>query len=93
MGEPRIFQGPATERAVLDRLKAKLRAGHALEGHTWNYRKDGTPYQVHWTITPLRLAGEEIDYFVSVQRDITQRDDTQPYQDPNRETLGTEPAD
>ena len=85
---PRIFQGPATERAVLDRLKAKLRAGHALEGHTWNYRKDGTPYQVHWTITPLRLAGEEIDHFVSVQRDITQRDVTQPNQDPNRETLG-----
>ena len=43
---------------------------------------------MHWTILPLRLAGEEIDYFVSVQRDITQRDDTQPYQDPNRETLG-----
>ena len=64
---PRIFQGPATDRAVLDRLKANLRAGRALEGHTWNYRKDGTPYQVHWSITPLRLAGEEIDHFLSVQ--------------------------
>ena len=87
---PRIFQGPATDRAVLGRLKANLRAGRALEGHTWNYRKDGTPYQVHWSITPLRLAGEEIDHFLSVQRDVTQQDDTQPYQDPNRETLGNQ---
>ena len=87
---PRIFQGPATDRKVLDRLKANLRAGRALEGHTWNYRKDGTPYQVHWSITPLRLAGEEIDHFLSVQRDVTQQDDTQHYQDPNREALGNQ---
>ena len=85
---PRIFQGPATDRTVLDRLKANLRESHAFEGQTWNYRMDGTPYQVQWTMTPLRLAGEEIDHFVSLQRDITQRDDTQPNQDPNGETLG-----
>ena len=85
---PRILQGPATDRFVLDRLNADLRAGHVFEGRTWNYRKDGTAYQVHWTILPLRLAGEEIDHFVSIQRDVTQQDDTQPYQDPNQETLG-----
>ena len=85
---PRIFQGPATERSVLDRLNANLRAGHAFEGRTWNYQKDGTPYEVQWTITPLRYAGEEIDHFVSVQRNVTQQDDTQPNQDPNPETLG-----
>ena len=68
---PRIHQGPATERAELDRLKANLRAGDAFEGHTWNTRKDGTAFQVQWTVTPLRLTGEGIDYFFAVQRDLT----------------------
>ena len=69
---PRIHQGPATERAELDRLKANLRAGDPFEGCTWNYRKDGTAYQIEWTVTPLYVSGEEIDYFLSVQRDVTE---------------------
>ena len=68
---PRIHQGPVTDRAELDRLKANLRAGEAFEGRTWNVRKDGTRYQVAWTVTPLRFAGEGIDYFFAVQRDVT----------------------
>ena len=59
---PRIHQGPATERAVLDRLKANLHAGEAFEGQTWNVRKDGTPYRLQWTITPLRVEGDGIVY-------------------------------
>ena len=80
---PRIFQGPATERAELDRLRVNLRAGHAFEGHTQNYRRDGTPHEVQWTVMPLRLNGVEVDHFLSVQYDYTQD-----YKDPNRETLG-----
>ena len=68
---PRILQGPDTDRKVLDRLKSNLRAGDSFEGHTWNYRKDGTPYLVEWTITRLHHDGAGIDYFFSVQRDIT----------------------
>lgn len=68
---PRIFQGSATDREVLDRLKAELRAGNSFEGRTWNHRKDGTPYQVEWTVTPLRLEGKKVDYFFSLQRDVT----------------------
>jgi len=68
---PRILQGPKTDRKVLDRLKANLRAGDSFEGHTWNYRKDGTPYLVEWSITRLRHDGEGLDYYFSVQRDIT----------------------
>ena len=68
---PRILQGPDTDRKVLDRLKSNLRAGDSFEGHTWNYRKDGTPYLVEWTITRLRHDGVGADFFFSVQRDIT----------------------
>lgn len=68
---PRILQGPDTDRKVLKRLKANLRAGDSFEGQNWNYRKDGTPYLAEWTITRLRHDGEGIDYFFSVQREIT----------------------
>ena len=68
---PRILQGADTDRKVLNRLKSNLRAGDSFEGYTWNYRKDGTPYLVEWTITRLRHDGKGIDYFFSVQRDIT----------------------
>ncbi|MGM0476287.1 MAG: PAS domain-containing protein, partial [Pseudomonadota bacterium] len=68
---PRILQGPRTERAVLDRLRTNLEAGDPFEGSTINYRKDGTPYVVRWSISPLRDANGEIEYFVSVQRDIS----------------------
>ena len=69
---PRLHQGAATDRAVLDRLKRNLRAGIMFEGSTWNYRKDGSPYLLQWTVTPLRPASGAVDYFFSVQRDITE---------------------
>ena len=69
---PRLHQGPATDRAELDRLKSNLAAGDAFDGVVWNIRGDGTAYQVEWSVIPLRLRDGRIDYFASVQRDVTQ---------------------
>ena len=68
---PRILQGPRTSRATLDRLKAALHAGQAFSARTVNYRKDGSAYDVEWSISPVRGTGGEVTHFVSVQRDIT----------------------
>ncbi|KQO89168.1 histidine kinase [Methylobacterium sp. Leaf90] len=70
---PRILQGPATERAVLDRMRAALRAGEPFQGETVNYRKDGSAYVVEWLITPVREADGRISHWVSAQRDVTER--------------------
>ena len=70
---PRILQGPATERAVLDRMRAALRAGEPFQGETVNYRKDGSTYVVEWLITPVREADGRISHWVSAQRDVTGR--------------------
>lgn len=80
---PRILQGPDTDRAVLDRLESTLAAGDSFEGCIWNYKKDGTPYQVEWTITRVPVKEEGVDYFLSVQRPITE-------QHPIRERLGVQ---
>ena len=70
---PRILQGPLTDRAFLKRLRKSLEHGEAFEGEAINYRKDGTEYNVEWSIAPLRNARGEITHFVSVQREITSR--------------------
>lgn len=70
---PRILQGPATDRTVLDALVATLRTGKSFHGETVNYKKDGTPYWVEWDIAPVLGDDGTVEYFVSIQRDITRR--------------------
>lgn len=70
---PRILQGPETDKSVLRRLRRRLEAGKRFEGETVNYRKDGTPYINHWSIAPVRGEDGEIEYWVSVQRDVTEK--------------------
>jgi diguanylate cyclase (GGDEF)-like protein/PAS domain S-box-containing protein len=69
---PRLLQGPETERAVLDRLRAALEEARPFHGHTINYKKDGTPFMLEWNVEPIRGPSGRLEYFVSVQRDVTE---------------------
>lgn len=68
---PRILQGEETERDVIDSLRRALEAGIFWEGQTVNYRKNGPAYYVRWNISPVKGDSGQIDYFVSVQHDVT----------------------
>jgi len=70
---PRILQGEKTDRAVLDKLKERLKEGKAFFGHTVNYRKDGSEFINQWDIHPLTNENGEITHWVSYQHDITER--------------------
>jgi len=70
---PRILQGQKTDRAVLDKLKERLKEGQAFFGHTVNYKKDGTEFINQWDIHPLTNSEGEITHWVSYQHDITER--------------------
>ena len=70
---PRLLQGPKTDRAVLDQLRARLAQGLEAHGEAINYRKDGSEYLVEWDITPIRNAAGEITHWMALQRDITER--------------------
>ena len=70
---PRLFQGPLTERAVLDRLRRACEQGARFIGATVNYRKDGSAYFCRWTIDPVRDAAGRITHFFSLQADVTDR--------------------
>ena len=69
---PRMLQGPLTEQSVIDRMTAALQENGSFNGSTINYRKNGRPYLVEWTISPIFGASGELRYFISTQKDITQ---------------------
>lgn len=70
---PRLLQGPDTDRAVLDRMRAALEAGRPFRGEAVNYRKDGTGFFVDWLITPVLDGDGRVSHWVSAQRDVTER--------------------
>jgi len=70
---PRMLQGEKTDRAVLDKLRNRLKDGHSFFGHTVNYRKDGSEFINQWDIHPLTNNEGEITHWVSYQHDITER--------------------
>lgn len=68
---PRMLQGPATDRKVLNHLRDCLDQGVYFEGAAVNYRKNGETYYLEWSIWPVRDAEGVIRYYVSLQRDMT----------------------
>ena len=72
---PRLLQGPRSDRAVLERLKSFLLVGEEFHGSIFNYRKDGTEYEVEWRVSPVRDADGKITHFIGLQRDVTSERD------------------
>ncbi len=67
---PGILQGPKTDKALTDRLAEDLRQGRTFHGSTVNYRKDGSPFDIEWKVTPVMRDGR-VTHYLAVQRDIT----------------------
>lgn len=70
---PRILQGPRTDRALLDRLRATLGRGEVFQGEGVNYRKDGSEFYMDWEIVPLRSPAGTVTHYAAFQRDVTER--------------------
>ncbi|TGL74502.1 PAS domain-containing protein [Leptospira yasudae] len=70
---PRILQGPLTNRKTMIDLKRSLSQGRDFSGEAVNYKKDGSPYNVEWRISAIRDSTGKILYFISIQRDITEK--------------------
>jgi diguanylate cyclase (GGDEF)-like protein/PAS domain S-box-containing protein len=68
-----VLQGPETDKATIARIGDALRAAETIETELLNYRRDGTPYWIAMTITPVRLAGDEVSGFIAIESDVTAR--------------------
>jgi PAS domain S-box-containing protein len=67
---PRILQGPATDAKVIKRLSNALKKGGKFEGKAINYKKDKTPFIMHWRVVPVKNKGKVIAW-VAIQRSGT----------------------
>ena len=70
---PRIFQGPSTDRATLDRLRDCIAANEPVMVELLNYAKDGTAYWVELSVAPLLTPSGNVTHYISIQRDISAR--------------------
>ncbi|RYX80750.1 diguanylate cyclase [bacterium] len=68
---PRILQGPLTDRAEIVRMRSELLQGNPFVGETINYRKDGSPYFMEWSVNGLYDDKGVLHFYVAVQRDVS----------------------
>lgn len=72
-GSARFLQGPATDAGTIARLTEDLAHERVFEGRAINYKKDGTPFVMHWKVAPVRAGdGGSVTHYVAVQRVLSQ---------------------
>ena len=67
---PRILQGSATDKKVLERLRKSLLSGESFEGSAFNYKKNGSPFIMHWRVVPVKI-GKNTKVWLAIQREGT----------------------
>ena len=70
---PRMLQGPKTDRAALDRIRAALLQRQPVREELINYAKDGREFWVDLDIIPMADEKGGVSHLIAVQRDITAR--------------------
>jgi len=67
----RFLQGPATDQAVVGRIRRALDKRFPDSLCLVNYRKDGTPFWNNLYISPLLNQQNEVVHYIGVQCDVT----------------------
>jgi len=68
-----LSEGPHTDPETVARRRASMKAGQSFNGELLQYQKDGTPYWVELTVTPIQSTQGEITGWIGLSRDITMR--------------------
>ena len=66
-----VLQGKDTDRATVVKISEAIRTRQTIRTELLNYAKDGTPYWIDLTITPVQDAKGKLTHFMSIERDIT----------------------
>jgi PAS domain S-box-containing protein len=70
---PRFMHGPGTSMEETARIEAALRARRPVRAELLNYRKDGSAFWVEIEANTTRSPSTGIEYFVFIERDVTER--------------------
>ncbi len=72
-----IFVGEQSDREEVLKISQAFQKFESVKSEVIFYRKDGTPYWVGLSIVPLKDKNGITTHFVSIQRDITERKETE----------------
>jgi len=70
---PRILSSGQYPNEFYKKMWQRILGGESWSGEMTNRRADGSLYECHLTISPIVSPTQEIEGFVSIQRDITDR--------------------
>lgn len=68
---PRILQGPKSDREALRKLGESLRKWESCETTIINYKKNGQPFWLHMSISPVADETGWYTHWIAIERDIT----------------------
>lgn len=68
---PKILQGEGTDKETIKRIGEKLTNKEPLTETILNYHKNGTPYWIELTITPVLDQNGQVEKFISIESDVT----------------------
>jgi diguanylate cyclase (GGDEF)-like protein/PAS domain S-box-containing protein len=70
---PRFLQGPLTDKSVLKKLRTALQKWQVCKVEVLNYKKDGSTFWNEFEVTPVENEDGMYTHWIAVQRDITER--------------------
>ncbi|MGE8496307.1 MAG: PAS domain-containing protein [Pseudomonas sp.] len=73
----RFLQADDRAQAGLDIIREAVRSQKPCRQIIRNYRKDGSPFWNELSITPVFNEGDQLTYFIGIQKDVTQQVETQ----------------
>ncbi|WP_017316537.1 PAS domain S-box protein [Mastigocladopsis repens] len=74
---PRILQGEKTERVALEKIRTAMQNWQPVQVDLINYTKDGKEFWVEISLVPVKDETGWYTHWVAVQRDITERKQTE----------------
>lgn len=70
---PGFLQGEWTDASVVEAIDSAISANRSFSGESWFYRNNGEPFLMCWALDPVESDADDVQYFVAVQQDVTER--------------------
>ncbi|MHB8822850.1 MAG: PAS domain-containing protein [Pseudomonadaceae bacterium] len=67
----RFLQGEDRDQPGLQAIREAVKSNQPCRQVIRNYRKDGTPFWNELSITPVFNEGDQLTYFIGIQKDVT----------------------
>ncbi|WP_170073264.1 PAS domain S-box protein [Mongoliibacter ruber] len=69
---PRILQGPKSDKEELDRLSKAIRKWESCEITTINYKKNGEPFWINFSVSPVADEDGWYTHWIAIERDVSE---------------------